>query len=185
MNDDNVCITKCINNNKSNKITLFNPFIGLLHYTNSGNMSGLCVGKNYNEKANKMVCDDNTKIDIHIKYALKNPIQPHDYLEVYYELTTIQSIKDYLNQRVDINYYTKMRIFDYICYKYFTDNDDFKKNIRHFLDIVKYMLELEMDNTHDELIIDTLKQIKEKHFSSYQLKKNLLDIIKLKILNYK
>lgn len=176
---DKICITKC-NISDEKDIWIYHPFLGPYQTLNtaSHNDNGVCVSGQPNSYATrgKIACNKNTKIDIDLKHSMKNPIQPDDYLQFYYNMSTIDEIIEYLDQRPELNIYSKNRLFDYASYA-FIKNDETKNEtiFVELLDLVKKMLGIpKNDISNNTLILQIFKRKVVQKSKKYE--RNLLDV---------
>jgi len=151
MNENNICITKCNNDNY-----IFHPFLGLMKTKPTEN--NICATFNFKDHFLKK-CSINEDINTNIHNNIKTLINPTDYLQYYYKLNNLDDIIKYFKDNEYLLIKTKNRIFYFTIIKYI---DNLENNIEKFIELIKIIFKIINDEKNHK-IISILKKIKNKN----------------------
>ena len=169
------CVTNCYQplKNNANVSRILHPFIGLFRYETT-KKENICGVNNFIQ--NKfMECNANTPQNNNIVDTLRNPIQPLNYLLIYYNLGNIDEVIKYINKNIDILFLTKIRILDYT---YMTYKIELQRDITKWISLMTSILN--EYTLSEEILVKILKKIEKYDLNIKNYPFNLL----LKIKKY-
>lgn len=153
------CITDCYRKSEF----IIEPFTGILIIKSDiGLKHDICIPKMVSDEL-LLKCSAESEFDINPLNAIKNPIYPVDYINVYYNLHSLSEIIQYFKQHTNLSFYTSERIIDLII---ISNKYKINENIEQWTELIKLILKI-VDN--DTMIIKVLKKVFDKYNNEIDL----------------